>query len=65
VLGLLPVEGKQQGLDVGPFVELLIQMRKDMRANKQYAQADQIRDHLLRLGVVLEDGPRGTTWKRR
>ncbi len=66
VLGLLPDESKQQqGLDVGPFVELLIQMRKDMRASKQYAQADQIRDHLLALGIVLEDGARGTTWKRR
>jgi len=65
VLGLLPKEGTQQGMDIGPFMELLIEMRRDLRANKQYAQADKIRDQLLKLGVVLEDGARGTTWKRR
>lgn len=65
VLGLLPADGARQGLDVGPFVELLIQIRQDMRASKQWAEADKIRNQLLELGVVLEDGARGTTWKRK
>jgi len=65
VLGLLPKAGTRHGMDIGPLVELLVEMRRDLRANKQYAQADKIRDQLLKLGVVLEDGARGTTWKRR
>lgn len=66
VLGLLPpAEAAQQGMDVGPFIELLIEMRRDMRASKQFAQADKIRDQLSALGIVLEDGARGTTWKKK
>jgi len=65
VLGLLPIDGARQGMDVAPFIELLIQIRQDMRATKQWAEADKIRNQLLALGVVLEDGPRGTTWKRK
>jgi cysteinyl-tRNA synthetase len=42
---------------------LLIAVRQDLRAAKQYALADKIRGDLARLGVILEDGPQGTTWK--
>ena len=65
VLGLLPKDGCQQGMDIGPLVELLIEIRNELRVNKQYTQADKIRQRLNAIGIVLEDGPRGTTWKRR
>ena len=45
-------------------VEALIQARKDARDNKDWAEADRIRDELKELGVVLEDGPQGTSWRR-
>jgi cysteinyl-tRNA synthetase len=48
-----------------PFIELLIELRKDLRAAKQYSLADSVRDRLSGLGIVLEDGPQGTTWKSR
>ena len=45
-------------------IERLIVERKEARANKDFARADAIRDELLAKGVVLEDGQRGTTWRR-
>ena len=44
-------------------VEKLIQERTRARAEKDWARADAIRKSLLEMGVVLEDGPQGTTWR--
>ena len=46
-----------------PFIELLVEVRGDMRAAKQWAAADKIRNQLKALGVLLEDTPQGTAWK--
>lgn len=43
-------------------VEMLIQMRKQARDNKDFAMSDQIRDQLLALGIQLKDGKEGTTF---
>jgi cysteinyl-tRNA synthetase len=45
-------------------IEDLIQQRLDARKNKDWAEADRIRDDLAAKGIVLEDGPGGTTWRR-
>jgi hypothetical protein len=50
--------------DVAAFVELLVQVRTHLRADKQWGLADEIRQRLSELGIVLEDGPAGTTWRR-
>ena len=44
-------------------IEDLIQERTDARKNKNFARADEIRDHLQGLNILLEDGPEGTTWR--
>ncbi len=65
VLGLaLPAEvaGGDQ-MTAKPFIDLLVQVRADLRAAKQWALSDKIRDSLGTLAVVLEDGPTGTTWR--
>jgi len=38
-------------------------MRAEARKRKDFAQSDAIRDRLKELGVILEDGKEGTTWK--
>jgi cysteinyl-tRNA synthetase len=43
-------------------VNLLIEMRKQARENKNFALSDQIRDQLLALGIQLKDGKDGTTF---
>ncbi len=46
-------------------IEALIQQRLDARKNKDWAQADAARDELTAMGIVLEDGAQGTTWRRK
>lgn len=45
-------------------IEQLIQQRIQARQEKRYADADAIRKNLQDQGIVLEDGPQGTTWRR-
>jgi cysteinyl-tRNA synthetase len=44
-------------------IEALIAQRTEARKNKNWAQADKIRDELIAKGVLLEDTPQGTLWK--
>jgi cysteinyl-tRNA synthetase len=44
-------------------IEKLIEERKSARKNKDWARADAIRQRLKDMGIVLEDGPKGTTWR--
>lgn len=72
VLGLLEQEPEhflQSGAkadDAGEVekIESLIQQRNDARKNKDWAAADVARDALTAMGIVLEDGPQGTVWRR-
>jgi len=53
---------------VGPpaeEIEALIRERIAAKANRNFQRADQIRDDLEAQGVILEDGPDGTQWRRR
>lgn len=47
---------------LGGVVELLIQLRKEARENKDFATSDKIRDQLAELGIQLKDGKDGTTY---
>lgn len=50
---------------VDALMQLVIEMRQEARKAKQYAQADRIRDALAEMGIILEDGPQGTRWRRQ
>ncbi|HOU23434.1 MAG TPA: cysteine--tRNA ligase [Anaerolineae bacterium] len=62
VLGLT-LKGRAAPSEVEPFIALLVLTRNELRAAKQFALADQIRNRLAGLGVVLEDSADGTAWK--
>ena len=42
----------------------LIEERQEVRRQRNYQRADEIRDDLIQLGIVLEDTKDGTRWKR-
>ena len=46
------------------WIEAKIQERIEAKKNKDWATADMIRNELKEQGVILEDSPQGTTWKR-
>src|SRR5262245_44874235 len=64
VLGLR-LEGQPSSADrsAAPFIDLLLSVRRDLRAAKQFQLADGIRDQLGALGIAIEDRPEGTTWR--
>ena len=45
------------------LIQLLMTLRNEARARKEWAISDSIRDRLAEIGVMLEDGKEGTTWK--
>jgi cysteinyl-tRNA synthetase len=68
VLGLTltgPVPEMAGTATVKPFIDLLVRVRSDLRAAKQWALADTIRDGLNELDITLEDTPEGTVWRFR
>lgn len=72
VLGLLQQEpelflqgGAQADDGEVAEIEALIKQRNDARKAKDWALADAARDRLNEMNIVLEDGPQGTTWRRK
>ena len=62
VLGLR-AERPEKGGQATPFIQLLIDLRRELRQQKLWALSDQIRTSLAELGVLLEDSKDGTTWR--
>ena len=65
VLGFTLHEPPHRDENAAPFVDLLVELRTELRTAKQYALADRVRDGLVELGIELQDGPEGTEWSFR
>ena len=63
VLGIRLDTASTSESSVPALVELLIELRADLRTAKQFELADKIRASLVDLGIQLEDKPEGTLWK--
>ncbi len=64
VLGMTLKE-ERPSLDAEPFIDLMVSIRNELRAIKQWELADRIRTALSERGIVLEDTPQGTLWKNK
>lgn len=64
VLGLVDIQeaADDSSEKLSGAVELLIKLRAEARANKDFATSDQIRDELQKIGIQLKDGKEGTTF---
>jgi cysteinyl-tRNA synthetase len=68
VLGIIPermaAQSEADGGDEAKIIQLLIDVRNEARASKNFQISDRIRDGLKSIGIVLEDRKDGTGWKR-
>jgi cysteinyl-tRNA synthetase len=67
VLGIVKDEHPQVGViddtRLDELVQILIEQRNEARQRKDYAKADELRERLEKIGIVLEDKPDGTQWR--
>jgi cysteinyl-tRNA synthetase len=65
VLGLLEGARKEAAVDpqLKARIESLVYLRQEARRQRDFGEADRLRDELARLGVIIEDTRDGTTWK--
>ena len=72
VLGVLPTEEQALSITesetaarsaISSDVETLLEERESARESKNWSRADEIRDELISMGVVVEDGSEGPTWR--
>lgn len=62
VLGLLPRESVET-VEANPFIDLLIELRDELRKDKNWRLSDLLRDKLAELGVAVEDGHDLARWR--
>jgi cysteinyl-tRNA synthetase len=64
VLGILPPDREAPGNTIaGALMEMIIQLRNEAKAGRDFKKADRIREGLTRLGVTLKDRKDGTDWE--
>jgi len=65
ILGIVPeVARADSGLDIAPIMDIIIELRKEMKAGKKYDVADAIRDRLKAGGILIEDTKEGMRWRK-
>ena len=64
LLAVFGLELEEQATDLDAEIERLIEERRVARLAKDFARSDAIRDQLKAQGILLDDTPQGTQWKR-
>ncbi len=70
IIGVLEKTAAPAGTNDGnnkeeALIELLISLRQDARKAKNYALADEMRNKLAAIGIVLQDTPQGVKWTKQ
>jgi cysteinyl-tRNA synthetase len=65
VLGIINESKSEGNIELeNNLINLLIELRKELKLQKNYAMADEVRDRLLKIGIQLEDGKAGTSFRK-
>ncbi|WP_420835997.1 cysteine--tRNA ligase [Holzapfeliella floricola] len=64
IMTVFGVEFNQKSDNLSEEVEALIKKRDEARSQKDFKTSDEIRDQLKGMGIVIEDTPQGTRWKK-
>lgn len=62
VFGLNMEKPQSTGGEAAPFIDLLVEIRRELRSQKLWALSDLVRNRLSELGVAIEDSKDGSTW---
>ena len=62
ILGLMLESQAQATTGADAFIDLLVDLRQQLRKNKNFDLADKVRKKVAELGVVIEDSAQGSTW---
>jgi cysteinyl-tRNA synthetase len=62
--GVLGIELRADAPEVDGEIDALVEAREQARRDKNWGEADRIRDELTQRGIVIEDTPRGPEWRR-
>lgn len=62
ILGIKGEKNSDMMPTIDSLVKMIIELRADARANKDWAKSDELRDKLAALGVKIKDGKEGVTW---
>jgi cysteinyl-tRNA synthetase len=62
ILGLKDDSGSQDEKITDELMKLIISLRQDARANRDFATSDKIRDELQKINISIKDGKEGTEW---
>ena len=63
VFGLRLERTDTEAAQAAPFIDLLVELRRQLRDEQMWALTDQLRDQLSELGILLEDSKDGTIWR--
>ena len=65
VQGVLGIKNADSGADnkLAPVMDLVLDLRQEARANKDWGTSDKIRDGLAAAGIVVKDEKDGSSWK--
>jgi cysteinyl-tRNA synthetase len=64
IAGALGIEPHDDVAELDDEIRELVERRDEARARRDFAEADRLRDQLRERGIVLEDTPDGTVWRR-
>ena len=63
-LATLASQGSESHIEPSPLIDALVERRNRARLEKDWSLSDELRDALLLVGIEIQDGAEGTSWRK-